>query len=133
MGDNKDNWDMLNERQQEMAEHLSELVTEFGMFDQTSYADGAHYAPAAKNPFKADGLICDNCIFHNEANKQCQIVAGPIENEAICKLWVIPENLIKGAQKPAQIEAKKTQLKLMLKTPGSSNAAIDALMQEIAD
>ena len=54
-------------------------------------ANGAHYAPAADNPFKADGLICDNCIFYNEIGQQCMIVQGNIEPEAVCKLWIIPE------------------------------------------
>jgi hypothetical protein len=88
-------WAMLNERQREQAKGYAELATEFGMFDQSSKANGAHYAPAAKNPFKPAGLMCGNCVFFDEANNQCQIVAGPIEPEAVCKLWVIPENLIK--------------------------------------
>lgn len=87
-------WDLLNERQQEQAENQSELALEYGMFDQSSGPNGAHYAPADKNPFKADGLICDNCIFYNELNQQCQIVEGMIEPEAVCKLWVIPESKI---------------------------------------
>ena len=87
-------WAMLNERQREQAKGYAELATEYGMFDQTSKANGAHYAPAKANPFKASGLMCKNCVFFNESNNQCQIVAGPIEPEAICKLWVIPESLI---------------------------------------
>jgi hypothetical protein len=87
-------WAMLNERQKEQATNNAELAVEFGMFDQSSKANGAHYAPAAKNPFKASGLMCQNCVFFNE-NGQCQLVAGKIEPEAICKLWVIPETKIK--------------------------------------
>jgi hypothetical protein len=82
---------LLNERQQSQADDLAELAVEFGMFDQTTGANGAHYAPADKNPFKAEGLKCGNCIFFNESNNQCQIVAGIIEPEAVCKLWIIPE------------------------------------------
>jgi len=87
-------WDLLNDRQREMAENNAQTAVEFGMFDQSSKANGAHYAPAKVNPFKAAGLMCQNCVFFNE-NGQCQIVAGTIEPEAICKLWVIPESLIK--------------------------------------
>ena len=87
-------WDLLNERQQEQAEDTAEIVLEFGQYDQSSLANGAHYAPADKNPFKNDGLVCDNCIFFNEANGQCVVVSGEIEPEAICKLWIIPENKI---------------------------------------
>lgn len=84
-------WSYLNERQQEQAEATAELALKFGMFDQTSGANGAHYAPADANPFKAEGLVCRNCVFFNELNNQCQVVAGQIEPEAICKLWIIPE------------------------------------------
>jgi hypothetical protein len=85
---------MLTDRQREQAEATAELAVKFGMFDQTSFADGAHYA--AKNPFVAEGLMCKNCVFFDETNSQCQVVAGPIVPEAICKLWVIPENMIAG-------------------------------------
>jgi hypothetical protein len=85
---------MLTERQRDQAEATAELAVKYGMFDQTSFSNGAHYA--AKNPFVAEGLACKNCIFFDETNKQCQVVAGPIDPEAICKLWVIPENMIAG-------------------------------------
>jgi len=86
-------WDMLNDRQKQMVENNAKVAAEYGMFDQSSMSNGAHYAPAAKNPFKPAGLMCQNCVFFNEAG-QCQIVAGKIEPEAICKLWVIPESKI---------------------------------------
>jgi len=121
-------WDSLNERQQELAKEYAETALEFGMFDQTLGADGAHYAPAAKNPFKADGLICKNCIFYNEENSQCKIVAGYIEPEAICKLWIIPENQLAG-------NSKKDQLKSLLRQTGGDQKArqaqIDQLMSEL--
>jgi hypothetical protein len=85
---------LLTDRQREQAEATAQLAIKFGMFNQTSFADGAHYA--AKNPFVAEGLACQNCVFFDEINKQCQVVAGPIDPNAICKLWVIPENLIAG-------------------------------------
>ena len=92
-------WDLLNDRQQEQAENQSNVALEYGMYNQSTDADGAHYAPAANNPFKAEGLICNNCIFYNENAQQCQIVEGMIEPEAICKLWVIPESYL-GIQEP---------------------------------
>jgi len=110
-------WDLLNERQQEQAENYTELVLKFDMFDQSSGADGAHYAPADKNPFKADGLICQNCVFFNEENNQCQIVAGMIEPEAVCKLWIIPEASIVSAQASAdamrKLDMKRRRLDLL--------------------
>lgn len=93
--DQADEWDSLNERQQEQAESLFEIVLEYGMFNQTSKADGAHYAPASANPFKATGLMCQNCIFFNDnTGNQCMIVEGAIEPEAVCKMWIIPEEKI---------------------------------------
>ena len=93
-------WSLLNERQQSQAESLSELALEYGKFDQSSGANGAHYAPAKLNPFKADGLVCRNCIFFDERSDGCQIVSGVIEPEAICKLWIIPEG---ETANPAQL------------------------------
>lgn len=91
-------WASLNDRQQSQAEGLAELALEFGKFDQSTGADGAHYAPAKANPFKAEGLMCQNCIFFDELTNGCQIVTGAIEPEAVCKLWVIPENALSMPQ-----------------------------------
>jgi hypothetical protein len=87
-------WDLLNERQQELAEDLNEIVLKYDKFDKSPYADGAHYAAAALNPFKAEGLMCSNCIFYDELGNGCQIVTGLIEPEAVCKMWIIPESLL---------------------------------------
>jgi hypothetical protein len=102
---------MLNERQQEQANDLAELSVEYGKFDQSTGADGAHYAPAS--PFKAQGLICSNCVFYDELGG-CQIVSGVIEPEAVCKLWIIPETTILEAEAQAQrsLDIAKRKLKL---------------------
>ena len=130
MNEESQEWASLNERQQELAKEYAENALEFGMFDQTSGADGAHYAPAAKNPFKADGLVCKNCIFFNEENSQCKIVAGFIEPDAICKLWIIPGDQIAG-------NTKKDQLKALLRQSGGDQKArqaqIDQLMADLQD
>jgi hypothetical protein len=83
----------LNDRQKMMYEQYEECVEEYGKFDQTAGENGAHYAPAAKNPFIKEGLICSNCVFF-KGGQGCEIVAGKIEPNAICKLWIIPEDLI---------------------------------------
>ena len=106
-------YDLLNERQKEQAESLAELAVEFGMFNQTTDADGAHYAPSAKNPFIAEGLACKNCVFYNEAAQQCQIVEGDIEPDAVCKLWVIPESKLVAADQMRMLVLKKTKLRLI--------------------
>lgn len=83
----------LNERQMMQYETYESIVENFGMFDQSSNANGAHYAPASANPFKDAGLICSNCVFY-EGGGGCEIVSGDIEPNAICKLWIIPEKLL---------------------------------------
>ena len=83
----------LNPRQFTMYDLFETMAEEFGMWDQSNGPDGAHYAPAENNPFKEEGLICANCVFY-EGGKKCEIVAGNIEPEAICKLWIIREELL---------------------------------------
>ncbi|NDE18657.1 hypothetical protein EBZ80_27515 [bacterium] len=106
-------YELLNERQQEQADDLAELAVEFGKFDQTTGANGAHYAPASANPFKAQGLMCSNCVFYDELGG-CQIVSGVIEPEAVCKLWIIPETTILEAEAQAarSLDMAKRKLKL---------------------
>ena len=84
----------LNARQKMMYEQYEATVAMHGMFDHTALGNGAHYAPAAKNPFIKEGLICSNCVFF-KGGQGCEIVAGKIEANAVCKLWIIPNELIK--------------------------------------
>lgn len=109
-------WELLNDRQQSQAEDLAENALEYGKFDQGAGANGAHYAPANANPFKASGIICKNCVFYDEAGMGCQIVTGEIEPEAICKLWVIPETMIVEATNNSRsaLELKKKKLNLIM-------------------
>lgn len=67
------------------------IVELFGQYDQSSNPDGAHYV--AVSPFAAEGLVCANCAFYDGA-RACEIVAGDIAPEAICKRWIIPADLI---------------------------------------
>lgn len=83
----------LNPRQKMMYDMYESIVEANGKFDQTSKANGAHYAPAKANPFIKQGMICSNCVFFM-GGQGCEIVAGKIEANAICKLWIIPEDLI---------------------------------------
>lgn len=105
-------WASLTDRQKKQAEDTAELALEYGMFDQSSGANGAHYAPADANPFKADGLICQNCIFFDEATSRCQVVAGEIEAEAICKLWIIPDNVIAQRSELLELETRTAEFRL---------------------
>lgn len=103
---------MLNDRQKKQVEDLAELTAEYGMFDQTTGSNGAHYASADNNPFKSEGLKCGNCVFFNEASNQCQIVAGVIEAEAVCKLWVIPEQLLQSRSELMTMETRTAEFRL---------------------
>ena len=84
----------LNDRQKMMYEHYEHVVEAYGKFDQSAKANGAHYAPAAANPFKKEGMVCGNCVYF-VGGGGCEIVSGKIEPMAICKLWIIPQELIK--------------------------------------
>lgn len=88
----------LNDRQRLQVEEYKQIVDTFGQFDQSSGANGAHYAPADANPFKEQGLMCSSCVFF-EGGNGCELVAGDIQPEAVCKLWVIPDNLITASRK----------------------------------
>ena len=92
--DEGDPEDKLNLRQKMMYEHYENVVEEFGKFDQTSKANGAHYAPGDENPFIEQGLVCSNCVYFM-GGQACEIVSGTIQPNGICKLWIIPEELIK--------------------------------------
>jgi hypothetical protein len=83
----------LNPRQKMMYEQYESCVEMHGKFDQTAKGNGAHYAPAKANPFIKEGLVCSNCVYFM-GGQACEIVAGKIEPNAICKLWIIPEELI---------------------------------------
>jgi hypothetical protein len=65
------------------------IVEEYGVFDRGIGANGAHYVSAENNPFKSEGMACKNCVFYL-ANR-CELVDGEIEEDALCKLWIIPE------------------------------------------
>ena len=94
----------LSDRQIEMADYYNEVVIDFGKFDQSSGANGAHYAE--ENPFAEQGLICANCVFF-EGGGNCHLVDGKIKPNAICKLWVIDETLL---TETATAEAKSEEL-----------------------
>ena len=84
---------LLSPRQREMVDELEGIEETFGPFDQTSGPEGSHYVAAS--PFGAQGLLCQNCVFYR-GPRGCGLVAGDIDPNGICKLWVIPGSLIKG-------------------------------------
>jgi hypothetical protein len=84
----------LEQVQIELADSLFDLVEEYGEFDSTAGAEGAHFFPADKNPFQAEGVKCGNCIFYD--GTECAIVDAPVTDGSLCKFWIIPEGLLQG-------------------------------------
>jgi len=91
--------DRLNPTQNAIYEFLESLTEAVGKFNQSSDANGAHYME--DNPFVDEGLMCANCIFY-EGGGGCEIVEGQIDHMALCKFWVIPEDLLNGMSKHMQ-------------------------------
>ena len=83
----------FNTRQRMIVSAMVEVTHEAGKFDQGIGANGAHYMAPAENPFAARGMACEYCYFY-QPEGQCAIVEGPIEEYAVCKLWVIPEAVL---------------------------------------
>jgi HK97 family phage prohead protease len=81
----------LNSRQAALYDFFEQHVAMYGQFDQTAGPDGAHYM--TDNPFVAEGLQCANCAFY-EGTRACELVAGDIAPDALCKFWIIPEALV---------------------------------------
>lgn len=79
----------ITARQDAMWSGYESVVREFGPFDRGTGPDGAHYAPGDKNPFVAEGLMCSNCVFYADA--YCEMLAGDVDAEGVCKLWIIPD------------------------------------------
>jgi HK97 family phage prohead protease len=101
-------------------EALEKIAEENGQWPQAG-ADGAHYME--KSPFAKDGMRCRNCIFWNPEGN-CDIVAGQIAEEGLCKLWVIPEEkLVASGPEPAPAEDAKRS---------ADNARIKAMALELA-
>jgi hypothetical protein len=99
----------LTPHQLAQMESESEIVDLFGQYDQGSGPDGAHYV--AVSPFVTDGLVCSSCAYY-EGPRACELVAGDIDPNGICKKWVIPGALVN----PAVVE----------------EPAADPMMQDIA-
>jgi len=77
-------------------EAVEQIVVENGKWPQGG-PDGAHYM--TENPFAERGMRCENCVFFE--NGECGAVDGEIDPNAVCKLWIIPEERIQEPSKPA--------------------------------
>lgn len=81
----------LNDRQRALEGAIEGIVEVFGQFDQSAGPNGAHYMP--DNPFSADGVNCAGCTFY-DGRRACEVVAGDIAPDAVCKFWIIPSDLL---------------------------------------
>jgi HK97 family phage prohead protease len=91
----------LSPRQKAQYESTEGVVELFGQFSQGVDVDGAHYAPVS--PYVAEGMVCSSCVFF-EGGRGCEVVAGDIAPEGICKLWVIPADLMANPEPMVEVE-----------------------------
>ena len=108
----------LNERQTAMEEAIDAIVEAFGQFEQDSNANGAHYMP--ESPFAAQGIACSSCTFY-DGMRMCEAVKGDIDPAGICKLWIIPADLITRSAMPAA--ATRSDASYIVRTWESPEAA----------
>jgi HK97 family phage prohead protease len=91
----------LSPRQKAQYESTEGVVELFGQYSQGVDADGAHYAPVS--PYVAEGMVCSSCVFF-EGGRGCEVVAGDIAPEGICKLWVIPADLMANPEPMVEVD-----------------------------
>ena len=85
---------MLSPANLALAESYEAVAEEYGQFSQND----AHYM--TENPFAKDGMKCGNCVFFESEEGRCYIVQGEIAADAVCKLWIIPEERMSEEKKP---------------------------------
>lgn len=56
------------------------------------------YTPAEENDNSEIGVKCGNCAFY-QGDNICRIVAQQVEEEGVCRLAAIPDDLVKGGSK----------------------------------
>ena len=100
----------ISERQIALYENYEAIVEMYGAFNQGIDANGAHYGPGDANPFKGEGIMCGACVFFMAG--KCEIVEGDIEEEGICKLWIIPESAltVTAPEEEAMAESEATPM-----------------------
>lgn len=87
---------VLSPRQLAEAECYEGICEEYGPWAQ----DDAHYL--TENPFASKGVNCGNCVFFEGEEGRCYVVQGAIAADAVCKLWVIPEERMSEEKKPEE-------------------------------
>jgi len=106
--DDKDMGVNLSNHQIDLYHAYEYVVEQNGLFDQSYGNNGSHYTPGDKNPFVEEGMVCSNCVFY-EGGQRCEIVSGTIEPNAICKFWIIPEELL-APEQPVEIRSAEKSM-----------------------
>jgi hypothetical protein len=93
----------LTERQKDLYLKIIVNLNTYGYFDRGFGSNGIHYASAAQNPFKEQGIDCENCAFYYLEGDapRCELIQGAIEPEAICKFWIVSDEDIKKESEAA--------------------------------
>jgi hypothetical protein len=93
----------LNDRQKDLYLKIITNLQTYGYFDRGVGANGIHYVGASQNPFKEQGIDCENCVFYYLEGDapRCELIEGPIEAEGICKFWIISDEDIKKESQAA--------------------------------
>ncbi len=101
---------VLTDRQIALYDAIEMTVEEYGLFDRGIGGNGAHYVTAENNPFAAEGMACKNCVLFL-ANR-CEIIDGEIEENALCKFWIIPEAMLtmEATVEPASMEPMEDEV-----------------------
>ena len=120
----------LSERQVAMYDMYEGVVEMYGVFDKGIGANGAHYMEAEGNPFKAEGMACKNCVFYL-ANR-CEIVDGDIEEDALCKLWIIPESALIAAEVLDEVEEEEETEDMAEEVVAEAEAMVEEPVEEVA-
>ncbi len=119
----------ISERQIAMYENYEAIVEMYGVFDKGIGANGAHYMEAEGNPFKAEGMACKNCVFYL-ANR-CEIVDGDIEEDALCKMWIIPESALVVAEAVEEMDEEETE-DMAEEVVAEAEAMVEEPVEEVA-
>ena len=119
----------ISERQIALYENYEAIVEMYGVFDKGIGANGAHYIEAEGNPFKAEGMACKNCVFYL-ANR-CEIVDGYIEEDALCKMWIIPESALIAAEVLDEVEEEETE-EMAEEVIAEAEAMVEEPVEEVA-
>ena len=107
-------------RQRYLYDELEDVAETFGKFGRGIDSEGAHYVE--DNPFKTEGIMCANCAFY-AGPRACEIVDGDIAPEAVCKFWLIPNELVSQPVELIRLRdrSKVEEIEAMRKKPEEKN------------